>query len=355
MAESLLQNVTILQHDSNGSEREALIKVSPRGFHLRQPPVPYKLTSFITPDDELFQTIHMGVPVIDIDRWRLVVDGLVETKFSLNWSQLVELPKTTIVSFHECYGSPIKPPDTNLWRIGNAKWTGVALDLILRLAKPKPEAKYVWSDGLENGSFFEAKDCDRYQKDLPLEKATMSGSLVAYEMNDKPIELMRGGPVRLIVPGFYGTNSTKWLSRLSLQAKRSDSPFTTTYYNERDPNRPDTMRPCWEVEPNSFLLVVPSSEGQISDAEVKVSGRAWGANEIEKVIISTRYAMAEWTVSAEVKATARSAYEWQNFETVLHLDPGKYELMAQAVDVKGLSQPVTGRRNHAHVVEIVVL
>lgn len=338
-----------------GDERKALVEVSPRGFHLRNPPKPHQLTEFITSEADLFQTIHMGTAIVDTDAWLLKIDGLVDRPLALNLRQLKSLPKTDFTSFHECYGSPIKPPDTNLWRIGNVTWTGVQLDLLLRLTGPHPEAQYVWSDGLENGSFFQAKDCDRYQKDLPLQDAVLPKCLVAYEMNHAPIGKERGGPVRLVVPGFYGTNSTKWLCRLSLQASRSPSPFTTIYYNEVDPKyeAEQRMRPCWHVEPNSFLFVTPSSEGVVQGPDIDIDGRAWGSVEIENVVISLQD-KGHWAHVATVKASKRTENEWQYYSTRLNVQPGTYLIMAQAVDKAGCKQPISGRRNHAHIIEVLV-
>lgn len=356
--DNYLQHVTVRSEDVKpGDERKALLEVSPRGFHLRNPPKPHQLTRFLTSEAELFQTIHMGTAVVDPSLWKLTVDGLVNRPFHVNLLQLQNLPKTELTSFHECYGSPIKPPDTNLWRIGNVTWTGVQLDLLLQLADPRPEALYVWSDGLENGSFFEAKDCDRYQKDLPLRDPVLAKCLVAYAMNGEPIGKERGGPVRLVVPGFYGTNSTKWLCRLSLQDRRSPSPFTTIYYNEVDPAYPTErkMRPCWHVEPNSFLSLIPASEGTVQGPDIRVDGRAWGNAEIEEVLISLQNDKGEWVHSATGKASQRRQNEWQYYSTTVKLQPGSHSLMAQAVDKAGGKQPISGRRNHAHVVQIIVV
>lgn len=354
--EAMLQHVTLLEDPSSAHEREALIAVNPKGFHLRAPQKPHQQASHYTHESDLFQTIHMGAAVVDKSRWKLVIDGLVQRPFTINWDQLLRLPKVSITAFHECYGSPIKAPVDNLWRIGNVTWAGVALDLLLQLAQPRPEARYVWSDGLEHGSFFEAKNADRYQKDMPMSKALSGGVIVAYEMNGEPLGKERGGPVRLIVPGWYGTNSTKWLCRLSLQEIRSKSPFTTIYYNEVDPMDPEgrRKRPCWDVEPNSFLLTMPSEEGEIQGPDVTVSGRAWSALGIRKVGISILEGDM-WVEKATVLLESRSAFEWQFFETKITLEPGKYQIMARATDLDGTSQPISGRRNHAHQIEVAVI
>ena len=353
---ALLQHVTLLETtDIDGSERDALSEVNPRGFHYRPPPPPHQLTSPNTSEATLFQTIHMGSAVVDRAKWRLVIDGLVTYPFSISWSQLLQFPKESLTAFHECYGSPLKPPTTNLWRIGNVVWAGVPLGLLLRLAQPLPQARYVWSDGLEDGSFGEAKDVDRYQKDVTMAKAMTPGCLVAYEMNGEPLGKERGGPVRLIVPGWYGTNSTKWLCRLSLQETRSRSPFTTVYYNESDPTDVSgkRKRPCWDVEPNSFLLTTPAEDGEVQGPYVTVAGRAWGASEIKQVNISVHDG-AEWIERASVSLLERKQYEWQHFEAIIRLQPGRHRLMARATDKAGITQPVSGRRNHVHSIEVNV-
>jgi len=350
--EACLRHITF-EDSQAGNEREALIEVN-TGFHLRPPRPPHELQSYYTPEDDLFQTIHMGAAAVDKPRWKLVIDGLVEKPLSITWNQLIHLPKEDTTAFHECYGSPIKPPVENLWRIGNVVWSGVPLQLLLDIAKPKSEAKYVWSDGLEHGSFSGTK-ADRYQKDMPLSKALSGGVLVAYEMNGEPLGKERGGPVRLVVPGFFGTNSTKWLCRLSLQETRSRSPFTTIYYNEIDPSDPDQQRkrPCWEVEPNSFLLTKPASEGEVQGPHVTVTGRAWAALGIQKVSISVLHD-GVWIERAVVPLKPRSQYEWQFFEGQLSLLPGRHRIMAQATDLAGTTQPISGRRNHAHQIEVAV-
>lgn len=354
--DDLAENVTWLGgNEPPDFERDACIKIDPVGFHYRPPQNPQELGGIPTRDEHLFQTIHMGAAVVDQERWKLVVNGLVNRPLLLEWSQLLRLPSASVTAFHECYGSPIKPPVENTWRIGCVKWTGVPLRLILQLAEPQSSANYVWSDGLDHGEFFQAK-ADRYQKDLTLSKAMCDEVLVAYKLNGEYLGKKRGGPVRLIVPGWYGTNSTKWLCRLSLQSGRSPSPFTTIYYNELDPG--DTLkervRPCWDVEPNSFLTTVPSNEGEVTSSPLVVEGRAWGAQAIVKVDVQI-HRSGRWVMTVECDVENRREFEWQKFLGTVNLDPGRYELLAVATDTAGVTQPLAGRRNHAHRVCIQIL
>lgn len=124
-------------------ERNAFLKLDPASFYIRHPPPPDQLDDFITDDDRLFQTIHMGAAVVDRERWKLVVNGLVERPFAITLGQLEKLPSKTVSAFMECYGSPLIPPKKALRRIGNVKWTGVPLHVLLEVARPKQEARFV--------------------------------------------------------------------------------------------------------------------------------------------------------------------------------------------------------------------
>lgn len=183
--DSQLKGVELLIPPEHEGERSAFVELDLPGFFIRHPPKPYMLDSFITPDDQLFQTIHMGPAVVDTDKWRLVVDGLVRRPFALTFSSLCKLPKHNVTAIHECYESPVKPATTALWRVGNVQWTGVSLKKLLSIAEPLPSATFVWSEGLDRGEFFDVK-ADRYEKDLPVEKAMGDEVLLAYEMNGKP-------------------------------------------------------------------------------------------------------------------------------------------------------------------------
>ncbi|EXJ58532.1 hypothetical protein A1O7_05958 [Cladophialophora yegresii CBS 114405] len=341
--------------EQHGSERDALETIDPAGFFIRHPPKPHELEAELTDEAQLFQTIHMGAAVVDEKRWRLVVDGLVERPFTVSFAQLRSMPRTTITAFHECYGSPITPPTHATWRIGNVKWTGVRLSDLLKLARPKPQARFIWSQGLDAGSFA-GVSADRYEKDLPLEKAQSPEVLIAYEMNGERLTKKRGGPVRMVVPLYFGTNSTKWLCRLSVQDRRASGPFTTTFYNEVDPTDPtgQKMRPVWMVEPNS-MIVRPEPGAILQGPEIEIAGRAWGCQEIEVVDISIDGGES-WLPCPVVDLHGREEFEWQLFRATPSVPkPGKYKLVARARDTKGLFQPLAGRRNHVHMVQVEVL
>lgn len=336
---------------ANGREREACRAINPKGPFIRPPPKPHLLNEFLTKDHELFQTIHMGAAEVDTDKWILVIDGLVANPFAISLPQLFSLPRKTITAFHECYGPPTKPPTEALWRIGNVEWTGVPLSDILAIAEPLPEARFLWSEGLDHGSFAGVK-ADRYQKDLPLAKAMSPEVLVAFELNGQPLSKERGGPVRLVVPGWFGTNMTKWLCRLTLQDRRATGPFTTIFYNEIDPKDPSglALRPVWHVEVNS-MIVYPAPDAVVKGPKVTVWGWAWCNEPVFKVEVSLDDG-ATWKMGG---VSTRLDFSWQKWKVRLTLSPGNYTLMARAKSLSGMIQPLSGRRNHVHKISFQVV
>lgn len=331
-------------------EREAFIALDPSGFFIRHPPKPHNLDTFITHDDDLFQTIHMGAAVVDPEKWRLVVTGLVQRPFTLDLNTIKSMPRKTIVSFHECFGSPVKPATEALWRVGNVKWTGVPLKHILHLAQPLSTATYVWSEGLDRGEFFGVK-ADRYQKDLPIAKAMSEEVLLAYEINGKLLSKERGGPLRLIVPGWFGTNSTKWISKIELRAHRATGPYVTTFYNEPDPEGPKgAVRPVWRVEVNS-LISRPIPESTLQGPDVMIEGWTWHESPVARVELSVDEG-SQWQVT---KLESRVDFSWQRFQCVIQLQPGEHTVLAMATSADGKVQPLKGRRNHCHSVKFTVV
>lgn len=335
---------------TDGRERNACQSIDPAGFFIRHPPAPHLLGNFITHEDHLFQTIHMGAAVIDKDEWLLIIDGLVERPFALTFTQLCQFPRRSVTAFHECYGSPLKPPTEAVWRIGNVVWTGVPLKFLLDLVRPSPTATFVWSEGLDYGTFHDIT-ADRYQKDRPMTKALNHEVLVAYEMNGKPLGKEQGGPLRLVVPGWFGTNMTKWLCRLSLQDRRAEGPYTTTFYNEIDPADPEgkRRRPVWKVEVNS-IITKPEPGAILREPDVQVEGWAWCFEEVVEVLVSAD-AGKSWNLAS---ITPRTEFEWQRWEVCLKLQAGEHKVMARARSVSE-QQPLGGRRNHVHTVAIRVM
>ena len=315
---------------------------------------PHQMIERATATDDLFVLAHLGVPRIDPTNWSLTIDGLVQHPLTLPLEALKARPKTIIEAVHQCCGNPMEPTVPTR-RVSHVRWGGVDLAALLADAGISPEARFLWSYGLDGGDFA-GTQCDWYLKDLPLERLKAGGVLLAYELNDVPLPAEHGFPVRLVVPGYYGTNSVKWLWRLELAARRAEGLFVSKLYNdtldaaEVAAGQP-ARRPVWAVAPES-IIVAPAPDAVVARGEtVEIWGWAWSFRGVARVEIST-------DSGATFRAAAlepRRGWSWQRF--ALRWQPensGKTLLSARAFDVNGASQPLDGARNAIHSVCLVV-
>jgi DMSO/TMAO reductase YedYZ molybdopterin-dependent catalytic subunit len=244
----------------------------------------------------------------------------------------------------------LKPPLENCLRIGNVRWKGVKVFYLLALAgygcsNPNTE-HFIWSEGLDRGTFADV-EANRYQKDLPMSKAMKPEVMIVYALNGELLTRERGGPVRLIVPGWFGTNSVKWLCKLSVQDKRAPGPFTTTFYNIAEPGG-TTVRPVWKVNVNS-MIVRPTPDEVITGPDALVWGWAWADDGVKDVYVRVE-GEENWHTA---KVNGRVDYEWQKFETRLKVPLGRHKLVARALSFGGEMQPLEGWRSHAYNVSVM--
>ena len=196
------------------------------------------------------------------------------------------------------------------------------------------------------GEFF-GKKVTHYVKDVPLSRVAEGDVLIAHTLNAAPLSPEHGYPARLVVPGFYGTNSVKWLCRLELADARPVGPFTTELYN--DPVEGGGTKPVWEIEPES-IFVFPRLEDTLRGGVQRIWGRAWSSAEVVSVEVSFDGGEV-WNAA---RLTPRVGRAWQTF--VIDWQPpasGKYRLQCRATDADGKKQPVTGARNAIHSVDVV--
>jgi sulfane dehydrogenase subunit SoxC len=168
---------------------------------------PPQMTARFIPTDDPFVLAHMGIPAVAAPDWSLTIDGLVEKPLTLTYEELLKRPKRVIETVHQCAGSPLNPTVPTR-RIANVRWGGVDLAELLAEADVSPEATHLWAYGLDHGKFVgEAQDC--YLKDSPLARLAEGDVMIAYELNGDPLPVEHGFPARLVVPGYFGTNSVK--------------------------------------------------------------------------------------------------------------------------------------------------
>jgi len=322
------------------------IRLTHEGYLLQTPENGvHDLVSYITPDERLFLVTHMSLAEIDPSMWSLEVGGMVAMERSFTLDDLQSLPQHRVISVHECAGSPLTPREPKR-RVGNVEWCGVRLSDVLELCEVSPDASYVWSQGLEWGEFAGLKN-EPFVKDLPIDKALSSEVLLALGMNGEPLSSARGGPVRLVVPGWYGTNSVKWIGRITLAAARAPGPYTTKFYNDE---APEGRRPVWAIAPES-VIVTPAPDDRIYAGEpTPVSGWAWSEAGVALVEVSVDGGN-HWLRAA---LGERDGFSWQRFEVVCRFPSGHHTIAVRCFNADGQAQPETSARNAIHVVTIDV-
>lgn len=164
-----------------------------------------------------FPVLDLGVqPEVKPERWRLRVEGLVEMKLAFDWSEFMALPQREWRNDIHC---------VTAWSRYDNLWQGVAAAELLKLAKPRPDARFV--------SFH---SYDGYTTNLPLEVFAADDAIIAHSWNGAPLERVHGGPARVVIPRFYFWKSAKWITRIELHAEDRPGFWEVRgYHNEADP------------------------------------------------------------------------------------------------------------------------
>ncbi|MFI7007366.1 molybdopterin-dependent oxidoreductase [Streptomyces sp. NPDC050145] len=304
-----------------------------------RPADPRTPASFLTPVDSVFVRTHLGAPPeLDAAEWELRVEGLVERPLRLDLAALLALPQRRLTAVHECFGSPFAP-DVPTRAVANLEWTGVPLAALLDAAGPRPDARHVWFEGADHGTFAGEQDLT-YVKDLPLERARAE-VLLAHAVNGAPLPPRHGFPVRAVAPLLFGTNSVKWLTRVTVSAVRPDHLFTTRLYVRGG-------APVRDLDVNSKLLS-PYDGDEIPAGPVELSGRAWSAAQVTGVEIAIDD--GPWH-PADLAPAGPHPEAWRPFTFRAELPPGPHRVRSRATDAGGRTQPPPGSRNAWHEIEV---
>lgn len=297
----------------------------------------------ITPNDLFFVRSNGPISIdIDPEAWRLQVSGLVDQPQELSLADLQALPVRTLTAFLECSGNSrdrfsddpeiVSGTKWGNGAIGNVEWTGVSLIEVLTRAGIKTGAVDVVSQG---------GDFDEMQRGLPIEMAYDPDVMLVWEMNGEPLPAPNGGPVRLLVPGWGGIASTKWIVGLEV----IDHPFTGSFNTERyvviDENE-RVLRPVQQM-PAKSVITNPVPDSTLDAGPRTLSGYAWsGYAGIASVEVSTDGGAnwAEATITDE--AGPRS---WVRFEYAWDATSGSATLASRATDERGLQQPTVSDWN----------
>jgi len=307
----------------------------------------------VTPPGLHYVLVHYDIPATNAGDWRLELNGCVEQPLSFGLTELRAMGRRTIRVTLECAGNgraTLQPrPISQPWlqeAVGTAEWTGVLLSDLLRLAGIREDAVDVVFTGADRG--VERGVVQDYQRGLSLTEAIDSGAIVAWEMNGGPLPPQHGYPLRLVVPGWYGMASVKWLRSIELIDHEFDGFQNAVAYVIRQ-NLDDPGRPVTRIEPRALLMPpgfpdFMSRHRFVAAGTVPLFGRAWsGWAPIERVEVSTD-AGVNWH-EATLDALGNDELPWRAFAYDWEATPGEHVLTVRAYDASGREQPIEAEWN----------
>lgn len=263
------------------------------------------------------------------------------TPRSVTLDEIRSLPARTLTVTLECAGNgrkslepPVPGEQWGLGAVGTAEWTGAPLQALLE-RESLSSAVEVLFRGADQGTPKDLGKRIAYERSLPIDVAVGEDIIVAYAMNGQPIPSEHGGPLRLIVPSWYGMASVKWLAEIRVLDKPFDGFFQTARYVIDG-------RPLRNIEPRA-VIVAPTDGAEVSGKRLEVRGYAWSGHAlVERVDLIE----SDGRPIASIALPADSApYAWREFAFAVLLGPGQHVLTARATDRDGNTQPLSPRWN----------
>lgn len=291
-------------------------------------------TGSLTPIPKFFVRNHTSTPLLDAATWRLRIHGDgVRRPLSLSLADLRALPSCSVEALIECAGNgrsfftsqqgqPVSGTPWRLGAVGNARWRGVSLGLLLRRAGVRPCAVDVLPVGLDAEYVTGGVNLGRVRRPLPVAKA-LDDVLVAYEMNDEPLPVDHGFPARLVVPGWIGIASIKWLGSVEVSTSPLSSPWDTQLYRLLGPAYPaEGTLVTTQVTKSAFEL---AWDAVLPAGRQVLTGRSWSPNGVRRVEVSTDG--RTWR-----RATPVSRGAWTRWRVSWDATPGTHVLRVRADD-----------------------
>jgi DMSO/TMAO reductase YedYZ molybdopterin-dependent catalytic subunit len=325
--------------------KEKLIVRSPRPVNLETPLK--DLGGDITPNELFFVRNNYDGPELDPAQYVLKVDGDVDNPLALRLDDLRRIGALVTETITlECAGngrSFYNPTAPGLqWEngaVGTAVWRGIRLSEVLRQARPQPSAAHVVPNGNDAPPTPQAPD---FVRSHPLWKALEPHTMLALEMNGKPLPHLHGGPVRLIVPGWVGSASIKWLTQLTLSSAEWNGPFMQRSYRSPRADDPAQTYSLQSLECKS-LITAPLDGAQATVGPQTIAGYAWaGEGVVTGVDVSTDGGKT-WAPASLVGREER--YAWRRWEFPWTAAGGSHTIMARATDSFGRVQPASRARD----------
>lgn len=299
----------------------------------------------ITPVGMHYLLTHFDIPFIDVDGFELEIGGLVERPLQLDMADLQAAESRTLTVTMECAGNgrtQLDPRPVNMpWdvgAIGTAAWTGTPLRDVLAQAGLRQEAVELVFSAPDEGTQGGVRH--HYQRSLTTQEARRPEVLLAWAMNGRPLEPQHGAPLRLIVPGWYGMASVKWLTRIEAVAEAFDGPQQTDAYTIHGIDG-EPGRPVERIRVRALMIPpgradFPSLERTVDAGLVRLVGRAWSG---EEPVARVQVGIDDRWVDAELDP-ATGPFAWHSWEAEWEAAPGMHRLACRATDASGRMQPL---------------
>ena len=317
------------------------------------------LGSDVTPAGLHYVVVHFDIPTIDAGQWRLRLGGAVRRPLELTLDAIRTRPRSTIPVTLECAGNGralLRPrPVSQPWLlggVGTAEWTGTPLAPLLEEAGLDADAVELVFTGADHG--IQGDEEHDYARSLPVGDTSGAGVLLAYEMNGQPLPPQHGYPLRLVVPGWYGMTSVKWLTSIEAVTRPFDGfQQRVAYRLQRDAEDPG--EPVSRMRVRSLLIPpgIPdffTRRRVLRPGSTLLRGRAWsGHGTVERVEVGID---GQW-LDARLHPPA-GPFAWHGWSLEWDARPGDHELACRATDTTGEAQPFAQAWNHQGMANNVV-
>jgi sulfite dehydrogenase len=319
----------------------------------------------ITPNDAFFVRYHLaGIPLeIDPDTFTVEVKGKVDKPLKLSLAELKRMPSVEIVAVNQCSGNSrgffeprVAGGQLGNGAMGNARWKGVPLKAVLDRAGVQKDARQVTFNGLDTAIVDKTPD---FVKALDIDQARDGEVMLAYAMNGQDLPFLNGFPVRLVVPGYYGTYWVKHLSEIDVIDHVFDGYWMKTAYRMPDNDcnctepgtPPKTTIPIGRFTVRSFITSVSDGAKVAAGQQIVLKGIAFdGGTGIKEVIVSTDG--KSWTPAKLGQDLGK--YSFREWQLPVTLTAGPHELKVRATSNGGQTQPMTPLWNPAGYLRNVV-
>ena len=317
------------------------------------------LEGLLTPTHLFYVVQHFAVPEqVPPEAWTLTVDGAVKRPVRLSYEELRRLPGRSVRTVMECSGSdadyfehfkgigrkPCRAEEAMILSAG--EFTGVPLAAVLERAGIGAKAAHVRAEGWDRGVPAIAPGIEPfyYDKGLPLEKALHPDTILAWAMNGELLEHLHGAPVRLIVPGWSGNWSVKWIRRIEVVEQPPDCWYHYNFYYYGDsPDDPDKEL-ITTIGVKSIVTYPRDDQRTLPHGLYVIRGRAWsGGGTIAQVEVSVDGGESWHAAHIE---EPRERWMWVRWSYLWEAQPGRYHVMSRATDEVGRVQPREPRYNN---------